>query len=458
MTPGPTPPLDDSNEEAFDAQPAGPLSASPLHGIAESKFFDSCDRIGTPASPPLAPPVVSSHHSSHAATDQVRPSQSSANALSQAVFFLLAMGTMLAAARYAMPTIVEEVRYAWHRGQLRAQYEQSGNGLKNVSLAALSDAYQMVTDRVGPSVVHIDVRRSNNSGAVDVASFVSGNNLDTVIPLADQGSGVIVDADGYIVTNRHVVADGDAIQVGLSDGRRVPARVIGTDALTDIALLKIDATKLLPIDWGDSDRCNVGAPVWAVGSPFGLDRTVTFGILSGKHRMVKASTRYQDFMQSDVAVNPGNSGGPLVDAAGKLVGINTAIVGDTYRGVSFSIPSNVAKEVYKRLRETGRFERGWLGIALDEVPDELLIGDNHLQRGALITSLAGTDSPAAIAGLLAGDIVQRVNQEPITDMGHLMRSIANLPAGTMIVMDIQRNGRSMQFDVTIGARPILRGE
>jgi serine protease Do len=453
MTPETTPPDLPSNEEQ-DFQRSELFARE----FAEGSF--SASQSGLTAVPPphSEPPVSSSEVKFHKSSLLGTPTNNnSAGAFSQAVFFLLAMGTMLAAARYAMPTIVEEIRYAWHRGQLRAQYEESGDGLKNVSLAALSDAYQMVTDRVGPSVVHIDVRRSSPSHPVDVANFVSGD-FDELIPLSDQGSGVIVDAEGFIVTNRHVIADGDAILVGLSDGRRLPARVIGTDALTDIALLKIEANKLLPIDWGDSDLCNVGAPVWAVGSPFGLDRTVTFGILSGKHRMVKASTRYQDFMQSDVAVNPGNSGGPLVNASGKLVGINTAIVGDTYRGVSFSIPSNVTKEVYKRLRETGRFERGWLGIALGEVPDELVIGDNHLQRGALITSLAGNESPAAVAGLRAGDIVQRINQELITDMGHLMRKIADLPAGTKIALDIQRNNQPLQVQVTIGARPVLRGE
>ena len=441
MTVGTTPPEPPLSEEPE-------FERSDLFGREFSSSNFSTSQSGFSVVPPpmespatRTQPVNARLASSSAARTQSQ--NHSAGALGQAVFFLLAMGTMLAAARYAMPTIVEEIRYAWHRGQLRAQYEESGNGLKNVSLAALSDAYQMVTDRVGPSVVHIDVRRSSNAHSVDVANFVSGE-MDALIPLSDQGSGVIVDAEGFIVTNRHVIADGDAILVGLSDGRRVPARVIGTDALTDIALLKIESNKLLPIDWGDSDLCNVGTPVWAVGSPFGLDRTVTFGILSGKHRMVKASTRYQDFMQSDVAVNPGNSGGPLVNASGKLVGINTAIVGDTYRGVSFSIPSNVAKEVYKRLRETGRFDRGWLGIALDEVPDELLIGDNHLQRGALITSLAGNESPAAIAGLRAGDIVRRINQEPITDMGHLMRKIADLPAGTKIALDVQRENQPLQ--------------
>lgn len=429
--------------------------------ISRFEEFERCQEFDTADSEPIE--AVSSQHNvnqrnvrHYGGVDSEIGSTS--NAFSQAVFFLLAMGTMLGAARFAMPAIVEEIRYAWHRGELRAQYESSGDGLKNVSLTALSDAYQMVTDRVGPSVVHIDVRRSERESTVDVARFVTGNGQETAVPIADQGSGVVIDAGGFILTNRHVIADGDSIMVGLSDGRRVSARVVGTDTLTDIALLKVDADNLMPIDWGNSDQCNVGSPVWAVGSPFGLDRTVTFGILSGKHRMVKASTRYQDFMQSDVAVNPGNSGGPLVDVNGKLVGINTAIVGDTYRGVSFSIPSNVVQEVYKRLKVSGRYERGWLGIAMAEVPDELFVGENHRERGALVASLAGTGSPAAIAGLLAGDIVQRINKETINDMGHLMRKIADLPPGTRIAVDVRRDHQTLSFEVVLGARPVIDGE
>jgi len=439
---------------------ANDLPATTDENLMQISRFDVIENVHDVAHLPGSAveelPTTSQVPSRHVSSDPVAPQASSA--INQAIFFLLAMGTMLAAARYAMPVIVEEIRYSWHRGELRAQYEASGDGLKNVSLAALSDAYQMVTDHVGPSVVHIDVQRGADDRTVDVANFLSAHGTEMLIPLADQGSGVVVDAEGFVITNRHVIADGSSITVGLSDGRRVPARVIGSDALTDIAVLKIEANGLMPIQWGDSDRCNVGTPVWAVGSPFGLDRTVTFGILSGKHRIVKASTRYQDFMQSDVAVNPGNSGGPLVDAQGQLVGINTAIVGDTYRGVSFSIPSNVVKEVYKRLRETGRFDRGWLGIALAEVPDELFMGENHRERGAMVDSVRGADTPAAAAGLLAGDIIERVDQETIADMGHLMRLVGDMPAGKMIQVGIRRDSQPLTIAAVIGARPILDGE
>jgi len=267
-------------------------------------------------------------------------------------------------ATMALMLIVEEIRYAWHRGELRAEYETGKEGIRNVSLDAFGDASQLVTAVVGPSVVHIDVQRRSGLEHLNESGMPS-----RIPPAADQGSGVVVDSEGYVLTNRHVISDGEDITVKLSDGRRVAAFVVGTDRLTDIAVLKIEADRLIPIGWGDSDRCRVGSPVWAVGSPFGLDRTVTFGILSGKHRMVRASTEYQDFMQS-----------PLVNARGMLIGINTAIVGNTYQGVSFSIPSNVVRHVYERIRKTGRVDRAWLGVGLKEVPDiDLSITDSQVR-------------------------------------------------------------------------------
>ncbi len=310
----------------------------------------------------------------------------------------------------------------------------------------------MVTQHVGPSVVHIEVQRDSDESQ-QVAKLLGASHFESYMPLSDQGSGVVVDAAGYILTNFHVIADGKQILVGLSDGRRVAGTVVGTDPLTDLAVLKVDAKGLFPIQWGDSDRSQVGSPVWAVGSPFGLDRTVTFGILSGKHRVVKASTRYQDFMQSDAAINPGNSGGPLVDASGRLIGINTAIVGDSFRGVSFSIPSNVAKAVYERLKANGRFDRGWLGLALAEVPDELVVGDDLRVRGALVTGLAGSDSPAARGGTQTGDIILRIDDQPIKDVGHLMRVAGNLLADTRITLEVRRGAETIALEVTIGRRP-----
>jgi len=377
------------------------------------------------------------------------------DALMQSVLLLVTMLIMLAAARFAVPRIVEEIRYAWHRGELRAEYETGVDGLRNVSLDVLSDAYQMVTASVGPSVVHIDVQREMPE--IDehlMALLPSGQS-----PNADQGSGVIVDPEGYILTNRHVIADGNDITVTLSDGREVDAVVVGADKMTDLAVLKINADRLFSIPWGDSDLCRVGSPVWAVGSPFGLDRTVTFGILSGKHRVVRAGNQhgahaqYQDFMQSDVAVNPGNSGGPLVDSRGTLVGINTAIVGDTYQGVSFSIPSNIARQVYDQLLDRGHVERGWLGVSLLEVAQDQVIGDDLRLRGALVSEVLDPRSPAGRAGLQSGDIIRFVGREGVADVGHLMRLIGNAMKGTEIDLGVVRGSTAMRIPVVLGARP-----
>ncbi len=378
---------------------------------------------------------------------RVRPSHP--DPLTQSLTLLATIAVMLLAARFVVPRIVEEIRYSWHRAELRAEYESGTEGLKNVSLDALSEAYQMVTAAVAPSVVHIDVERRLQVEDAGMARLLSGG----VMPATDQGSGVIVDDEGYVLTNRHVIADGEDITVTLSDGQQVAGSVVGTDALTDLALIKIDAQRLMPISWGDSDRCKVGSPVWAVGSPFGLDRTVTFGILSGKHRMVRASTQYQDFMQSDVAVNPGNSGGPLVDARGTLVGINTAIVGDTYRGVSFSIPSNVAKVVYEQLRENGQVERGWLGVKLDEVAYDANRGGDPLVRGARVGYITNPDSPAAEAGVQAGDLILSVDDRPVQDMAHLMRLIGESVAGSQVKLGIVRGSDPIEIEVTLGSRP-----
>lgn len=384
--------------------------------------------------------------------------------LSQNTLFLLTLAMMLLAARFMLPMIVEEVRYAWHRGELRAQYENGSEGLQQASLDLVSRTSELVTQKVGPSVVHIEVRRSASSEQIDLANFLQQrrgihSQGSTMGESSDQGSGVIVDADGYILTNEHVIAGGSAIEIGLSDGRRLPARVIGVDALTDLALLKIEASGLIPIEFGHSNQIRVGSAVWALGSPFGLDRTVTSGILSGKHRMVKSSTRYQDFMQSDAAINPGNSGGPLVDSRGRLIGINTAIVGDSFRGVSFAIPSSIAKTVYERIKETGQVQRGWLGVALAEVPMDaevpmnIVAGTDLQARGALVAGIAGSDSPAAQSGITPGDIVLQIDDVIVQDMGHLMREVANLTVGQTASLRVLRDQQHLTMDVIIGIRP-----
>lgn len=443
-------------ERSVDVSSDAPVPGDSRLDPSKSAFTDSSNPPTLPISGDdsvLGSLSVEKIHPEHAIGPKplIQPSGTQQDPLRQSLFLLATMAVLLLAARYFVPRIVEEIRYSWHRGELRAEYESGSEGLRNVSLDTLSKAYQMVTSTVGPSVVHIDVKQPSAIGDIRIqGQFIPGFHSQT-----DQGSGVIVTSNGYVLTNRHVIDGGEEIYVTLGDGRRLSAAIIGTDKQTDLAVLKVDADDLIPISWGDSDRCRVGSPVWAVGSPFGLDQTVTFGILSGKHRMVEDSTHYQDFMQSDVAVNPGNSGGPLVDARGALVGINTAIVGESYQGVSFAVPSNVAKQVYERLKEIGRVDRGWLGVRLSEVDDQDLIGDNPHMRGAVVSGLTNDDSPAALAGLKLGDHILMVDSEPVRDLPHLMRLIGGSLAGSDITLELVRQGKPLTVTVVLGARPEL---
>ncbi len=371
---------------------------------------------------------------------------------------LLVVLALIITIRFTIPPLVESLRYSWYRGQLRAEYEVSGQRLQNVSLNSLSEASELVSRRVGPSVVHINVLDELTEGHMQ---------------LVGQGSGVVLDIQGHILTNQHVIEDGTRLEVALSDGRRVVGQAIGADSLTDLAIIKVHADGLMPVDWGDSNKVDVGSPVWAVGSPFGLERTVTFGILSGKHRIdlkgtryeprigepnaFRGSTTYGDLMQSDVAVNPGNSGGPLVNSQGQVIGINTAIVGENYIGISFSIPSNVAKRVVTGLLSGGEVARGWLGLDLTDAVSDVAKDDESLEaptRGALVRNWAASnDSPAKRAGILPGDIIVRYNDQEITNRGSLMALVAQTDVGSKVPVEVLRQGNKQVFHVEIGRRP-----
>jgi len=219
-------------------------------------------------------------------------------------------------------------------------------------------------------------------------------------------------------------------------------------------VLKIAAGQLAAAQWGDSDQLEVGDPVLAIGSPFGLDQTVTAGIISAKgRRAVVEDLRYQDFIQTDAALNPGNSGGPLVDMNAKVVGINTAILGHTYQGISFAIPSNLAREVYERLKTTGHVERGWLGVAMQEL-DEVLarrLGLKSLE-GALVAGVV-EGSPAHRAGIQPGDVIVRFNDEKITSPADLALAVARSRIGSEATVELIRDGRRLEKTVVVGRRP-----
>ncbi len=373
----------------------------------------------------------------------------------------------LALLTFFLPYIVERMTYSFARGQQRAMYDVAGEKLKNVALKDMSDACQLVANRVGPSVVYINVTSTRA-----VSATAGPKQPRWQHPATSQGSGVVVDKDGYIVTNAHVIRGYAEIRVKLSDGRNVLASVVGVDRLTDIAVLKVDADNLLPAQWGDSDRLQVGGLVWALGSPLGLQRSVTFGILSGKNRSFSAQQRfgildskgiasdssYHNFLQTDAAVNPGNSGGPLVDSQGLIVGINTAIVGEAYQGISFAIPSSIAQPIYQRIRAEGRVTRGWLGVDPQELTPELAQQLGLPEAvGALVaevvSNLDGKISPAQKAGIQAGDVIIRWDGKPVVRRTDLFSLVALTSVGSTVNVTVFRDGHEVTLSVTVTQRP-----
>jgi serine protease Do len=268
------------------------------------------------------------------------------------------------------------------------------------------------------------------------------------------GSGFIVDADGYVVTNNHVIDEADAIKVVTKDGTEYEAKLVGHDPATDLALLKIDADRPLPtVAWGDSDTLRVGDWVVAVGNPFGLGGTVTAGILSARGRDL-GSGPLDDFLQIDAPINRGNSGGPTFDTSGKVVGVNTAIYSPSGGsvGIGFAIPSDLAQEVIADLRDDGRIERGWIGVQIQEVTPEIAEGLRLPEpKGALVAGVV-PDGPAAEAGLEAGDVVLRFGDHEIATMRDLPRIVTGTTIGDSVPVTVWRDGKEMTLETTVARR------
>ena len=263
------------------------------------------------------------------------------------------------------------------------------------------------------------------------------------------GSGFIIDRDGYIVTNNHVVDEAEEIKVKLSDGREMKAKVIGRDSKTDLALIKISSTfENLPVlILGDSDSIRVGDWVMAVGNPFGLAQTVTQGIISATGRVI-GSGPYDDFLQTDAPINPGNSGGPLVNLKGEVIGINTAIVPGG-QGLGFAIPSNLAKSVVAQIREHGKVVRGWLGVTIQSVTPELAKSFGLKEaKGALVSDVAA-GGPAEVAGVKQGDVIVRFNGKSVDTSIALPRMVAETPVGSTVPLTVVRGGKEITLTVKI---------
>jgi serine protease Do len=268
------------------------------------------------------------------------------------------------------------------------------------------------------------------------------------------GSGFIIRSDGYVVTNNHVVDNATEIQVKLSDGRKFPAQIVGRDPKADLALLRVNATGLPILALGDSDRLQVGQAVMAIGNPFGLEGTVTTGIVSAKGRVIGEGP-YDDFIQTDTSINPGNSGGPLVDQSGEVVGINTAIVSQSGGsvGIGFAIPINAAKNILPQLEAKGHVTRGWLGVSLQPVTEELAKA-LHLPKaeGSLVAQVL-PDSPASKAGVQVGDVITGFDGHQIEKPSELPRLVASTPIGQTATLQVLRDNKPLTLSAQIAEMP-----
>ncbi|MGL6194295.1 MAG: S1C family serine protease, partial [Thermoguttaceae bacterium] len=314
-----------------------------------------------------------------------------------------------------------------------------------------------VVKKVGPSVVGI-----KTAGAKPVPVPMRGPRGENLRieyePIFGEGSGVIVDKDGYIITNYHVIATAQAVQIRLSDGRTVEedkVQLIGFDEATDLAVLKIDVSDLEAIEWGNSDDVEVGETVLAIGNPFGLSHTVTQGIISAKERYspLPEGPMVQEFLQIDAAINPGNSGGPLVNIQGELIGINTAIYGETYRGIGFAIPSSLARKVYDQIRKTqGNVKHGYMGVELEPLSQSFAEKNKlSVAKGAVVRGVYDR-SPAAKADILPGDVIIKFGSHDIDTVVQLTHQIILTPPKTTVEVTLIRKGETLQKNVTLGER------
>jgi serine protease Do len=331
-----------------------------------------------------------------------------------------------------------------------------------------------IAKSVKPAVVNIAASRSGKSGEGPHGSplddpffrkFFGDEFFKRDAPQREprergQGSGVIVEANGLIITNNHVVSKADEIRVFLSDKREFKGKLIGTDTKTDIAIVKIEATGLPTVPWADSDQLEVGEYVLAIGSPFGLTQTVTMGIVSAVGRASMGIAEYEDFIQTDAAINPGNSGGALVNVRGELVGINTAIFSQSggNMGIGFAVPSNLSRTVMDQLVRTGKVVRGWLGVAIQDLSAELAAQFGITDTKGVLVSDVMEDSPAKKAGFERADVIIEYDGKPMDSPTHLRNAVAQTPIGKKVSVKLIRDKKPKTIEVTIVEQPKSLGQ
>jgi Do/DeqQ family serine protease len=337
-------------------------------------------------------------------------------------------------------------------------------------LRALEDGFVSVADRATPSVVNVSVKvkreaRPESGAAPEMEErfreFFGPELFERFFrrraPRDEgraAGSGVLVDPRGYILTNNHVVENATAIEVRLSDDRKFKATLVGRDGRTDLAVLRIEnpAGPLPVADLGDSDRLRVGQWAIAIGNPFGLDRTVTVGIISATGRTHVGVATYEAFIQTDASINPGNSGGPLLNLDGRVVGINTAIV-SSGQGIGFAIPINLARDIMTQLINRGKVVRGWLGIAIQDLSPELAAGFGVKEDAGVLVADVKKDGPAAAAGLQPGDVIVEFGGSAIKDVPDLQKRVAAIEPGRAAPVKVIREKKVVTLSVTVGEQP-----
>ena len=345
------------------------------------------------------------------------------------------------------------------------------SAVTTTSAASLSKEFEEIARQVQPAVVNISTEQiiHNTAGQMPegLDQFFGENspfgsffrNEPRDFKQRSLGSGFIVNSDGYILTNNHVVENASKIRVKLNDGREMEAKVVGTDPQTDLAVLKIPASNLPTLSMADSGKVQVGDWVLAFGSPFGLSQTMTAGIISAKGRTIGAGP-YDNFLQTDAAINPGNSGGPLVDLDGNVVGINTMIASQNggFQGIGFAIPASMAENVYGQLVKDGKVTRGWLGVRIQGLTPELAKGFNVKPDQGVLVAAVDSDSPAGRAGLQSGDIVLSFDGKEVHSPQDLSLAVAAAKVASTAQVAVLRNGERLSLDVKVGERPAEVGE
>jgi len=328
-------------------------------------------------------------------------------------------------------------------------------------------SYHEAVKKSMPAVVNIftsknakplSSRKNKKSNSDPLFQFFNGETADE--PISSLGSGVLVSPEGIILTNHHAISDADEIEIALSDGRKLKAKMIGSDPETDIAVLKIDASNLpTPITLGKIDSVHIGDVVLAIGNPFGVGETVTSGIVSAMGRDHVGINTFENFIQTDAAINPGNSGGALIDTHGSLIGINTAIYSNNggSMGIGFAIPINLVKQVMESIIKNGEVTRGWIGVEPQNLSSEL-ISSMRLPKNTHGILVAGVldGGPADSAGLKPGDVLVSLNNESINDVRELLNRVAGIEPGTEVSCKVIRKDKELSMSIKISKRPKLK--